>query len=116
MRNKDFLVLIMGFCFFMALSIQWAKEISAATLKIEYEYGAGGVLVGARATLDGDLVGKAYVKDVVKGNYLIRETHYSPRTGDRIYECESKFDSDGMKIEEERISGQKIMEIFRSWP
>jgi len=115
---RKFILLMMGFCFFMALSIKWADQTKAATLKIEYEYDSRGICVGARATLDGDLVGKAYLKDMVKSEYyLVRETHYSPRTGDVVYEGESKFAVGfGMKIEEEMLSGQKIMEIFRSWP
>jgi len=120
MRRKDVLsiVLMVGVLFLMISITKWVSQANGATIEIEYKYDSRAICVGARATMDGILVGKAYLEDLVKGEYyLVRETHYSPRTGAVVYEVLSKFAiGGGMKIGETRISGQKLMEIFRSWP
>jgi len=56
--------------------------------------------------------------ELVKGShFIVREKHYSPRTGTLIYEAISKFAiGAGLKIEETRVSGTKALDIFRTWP
>lgn len=91
---------------------------SSASLRIEYRYSPVAICESARATVGGMLVGEAKLLDLVRGQYyLVRETHYLPSSGNVIYEGQSRFAvAGGMKISEETIRGQKVIEIFRSWP
>jgi hypothetical protein len=85
------------------------------TVRIDFEYNPVGICQRATATLDdGSLIGRAQLEELVKGKYyLVREIHYSPRTGKVIYIGLSKFAIGlGTKISEEKVSGNKVMEIF----
>jgi hypothetical protein len=118
MRTILYASLILTILFFVILGNSIRGNCATATIKITYEYDSRAICVSARATIDDILVGKAYLEDLVKGKYyLVREVHYSPQTGSEIYVGISKFSiGGGFKIEENRISGQKVMEIFRTWP
>jgi len=113
MRYRNFLISV------LLLFVVPIISANAAKVQIDFEYNSVGICQAATATLDnGSLIGKARLEKLVKGDYyLVREIHYSPLTGRVIYEGLSKFAIGiGTKISEERIIGNKVMEIFSTWP
>ena len=110
--------LLLGLPLAVTLNLQCLSQAMAATIQIAYEYNSVGVCSGARATLDGNVIGEARLERLVKGEYyLVRETHYAPRTGAVVYEGLAKFAIGiGAKIEERPSRGQKVIDIFRDWP
>lgn len=117
-ERRVFLWLLLGLPGAVTLNLQCLSQAMGATMQIEYEYNAAGVCSGARATLDGNVIGEARLERLVKGEYyLVRETHYAPRTGAVVYEGLAKFAVGiGAKIEERPSRGQKVLDIFRDWP
>jgi hypothetical protein len=109
---------LLAFAFVLFLGFGLPQRAGAAELVIKYERDDRGLCVGATATLDGRLVGKATMIDLVKGShFVVREIQYAPRTGAKIYEAVSKFAIGfGEKLEEKKVSGRKRLEIFTTWP
>ena len=119
MQKRPFwLCLLLGLSLTVTFTLQYPSQTLAATIQIEYAYNEVGVCNSARATMDGNVIGEARLERLVKGEYyLVRETHYAPRTGAVVYEGLSKFTIGiGAKIDEHPSRGQKVIEIFRDWP
>ncbi len=120
MTKKMYLYFIMVMCCLLLLAAHsLIQEVSAESITIEYSYSPVGIAQEAVAKLDdGTMIGKAELEELVKGEYyLVHITQYSPQTGSVVYRGRAKFSIyGGMKMQEKKITGNKIAEIFSTWP